>query len=94
MTLEAYSADRLDELALRMLDCASQVRALANQARAEEVGPIELHDKKALEFLARLEDWIHKSEGTLAVAVRRAQGRRKAQATIGKLAQVAAAKKK
>lgn len=78
MTLEPYTPQRIDQLALRVFDCAAALRAIATQARQEEVEPLDLHDKKALEYLARLEDWIHKAEGTLQVNVRRAQGKRRA----------------
>ncbi len=78
MTLEPYDGDRIDTLALRIFDCAAAVRALAITARNEGIDAVYLHDKKALEFLARLEEWIHKAEANLQISVRRAQGARRA----------------
>ena len=76
MTLEAYDPDRLDALSLRLLDACSRVRALAVLARNEGLERIDLHDRKALEWLENLEAWLHRSEGELHAAAHRNRGQR------------------
>jgi hypothetical protein len=76
MTLEAYDPDRLDALSLRLLDACSRVRALALLARSEGLERIDLHDRKALEWLENLEEWLHRSEGELRAAAHRNRGQR------------------
>jgi hypothetical protein len=78
MTLEAYSPERLDELALRALDVCCRLRRMAQRSRREELGIVSLHDKKALEWLAKLEEWADKTEADLEVQVLRSRGQRKA----------------
>jgi hypothetical protein len=39
---------------------------------------VSLHDKKALDWIARLEEWAHKTAGDLEVQVLKARGQRKA----------------
>lgn len=78
MTLEAYTPERLDELALRTLDVCSRLRIMARRSRDAELATFSLHDKKALEWLARLEEWAQKTESDLEVQVLKARGQRKA----------------
>ena len=78
MTLEAYTPERLDELALRTLDVCSRLRIIARRSREAELATFALHDKKALEWLARLEEWAHKTEADLEVQVLKSRGQRKA----------------
>jgi hypothetical protein len=61
MTLEAYDPDRLDLLALRLLDVCGRVRVLAGRCRDEELSSVTLHDRKALEWIDKLEDWLARS---------------------------------
>jgi hypothetical protein len=61
MTLDPYTPDRLDEVALRLLDVCSLLRSMARRARDEQLPEFALHDKKALEWLGNLEEWAHKS---------------------------------
>ncbi len=51
---------------------------MARRSRDEQLGVVSLHDKKALDWIARLEEWAHKTEADLEVQVRKAQGQRKA----------------
>jgi hypothetical protein len=83
MTLEPYDPDRLDRLALRLLDLCGRVRGMARQSRDEELARLELHDRKALEFLDRFEEWLYKAEADLARAVMRNRGQRLARSTQG-----------
>jgi hypothetical protein len=84
MTLESYSPEELDQLALRALDVCGRLRRLAQSSREEDLDTITLHDKKALEWLSKLEEWIHKTEADLAVQALKNRGRKKAISLRGK----------
>ncbi len=84
MTLESYSPDELDQLALRALDVCARLRQFAQTSRSEELGAVELHEKKALEWLGRLEEWLQKTEADLAVQTLKNRGRKKANAMRAK----------
>jgi hypothetical protein len=62
MTREAYDPERLDALALRLLDLSSQIRHLAVASRAAQLPTVELHDRKALEWIEKLEGWAAGAE--------------------------------
>ena len=79
MTLEPYDSDRLDALALRILDHCARVRAIARQMRDEEIDRLALHDRKAQEYLDRFEEWLLKAEAELSRARIKNRGRRHAQ---------------
>ena len=78
MTLELYSADRLDQLALRVADILCAVRTMAARAREEAVPEFPLNDKKALEWIAKLEQWAHKAEAEVEMRVIKQRGVRRA----------------
>lgn len=78
MTLQRYTPDHLDGLALRLLDLAATVRKMSINTRMHELGDTVVHDRKALEWIAKLEAWAEKTEAALEVAVRRAKGARRA----------------
>ncbi|MGD9720809.1 MAG: hypothetical protein AB7O59_14055 [Pirellulales bacterium] len=78
MTLEAYDPDRLDQLALRMLDLCARVRTMARQSREAGVEKLDLHDRKAREHLDRFEEWLYKAEAELPRAIMKERGRRHA----------------
>ena len=78
MTLQPYTPDRLDQLALRVLDVCSRLRSMALRVRGEAVEEFQLHDKKALEWLAHLEEWAQKSEADIELALLRQRGTRRA----------------
>jgi hypothetical protein len=65
MTREAYSPDQLDQLALRFLDIASVLRKMVTSIKENDVSSVELNDRKAREYLDRLELWAHKSAADL-----------------------------
>lgn len=81
MTLQPYDADRLDQLALRLLDACARVRKIAKLCRDEELDGLSLHDRKVFEWLEKLDDWILRSEGEAARQAHRSQGRRQARAS-------------
>ena len=61
MTLEQYTPEKFDQLALRVFDLASELRNIANGARQVEVESLPVHDKKALLWLDNLEQWAAKT---------------------------------
>ena len=69
MTLEAYSPEKLDRLALRVLDVACALRQMAADSRDNGIEDMPLNDKKALEWLSKLEDWAHDGSARLGAAV-------------------------
>lgn len=80
MTLEPYTPQRLDDLALRALDLTSALRKMAVTMRSEELANFVVHDRKALEWITKLDEWCQKTEASLEVAVRRNRGARRAAA--------------
>ncbi|OHB69301.1 MAG: hypothetical protein A2V70_08530 [Planctomycetes bacterium RBG_13_63_9] len=78
MTLQPYGPEQLDQFALRLLDLAAAMRAMANDSREHEVSDVALHDKKALEWLSRLDDWADKVRADLEVKVRQSRAKRRA----------------
>jgi hypothetical protein len=65
MTREAYDTGRLDALALRLFDVAAQVRRLSLSAHSTGLEQVELHDRKALEWIEKLERWVVGAESDL-----------------------------
>lgn len=78
MTLVPYDPDRLDKLALRVLDLCVRIRKLANHCREEQLPPVELHDRKTLEWLDKLEDWLYRAEAEVNRRVHKHHGERRA----------------
>jgi len=74
MTLNAYSPDSLDELSLRVLDICVVLRRMAGSLRSDELDELTLNDKKALEWLGRLEEWALKAERELEVNLLKQRG--------------------
>ncbi len=79
MTLTPFPPDRLDELALRLLDLAGTVRGMSLKSRENSVPDFELHGQKIDEWLAHLEDWAHDGAARLETALIRQRGARRAQ---------------
>jgi len=69
MTLLPYDPQKLDQLALRLLDLASILRDMANRSRDQGIADLALHDKKALEACAKLEQWAHKIRADLEIRI-------------------------
>ena len=76
MTLERYDPDRLDALSLRVLDICVHLRNVARTARDEQLPAIDLHDRKALEWLEKLELWAIEAEANVNGQVMKARGTR------------------
>ncbi|MCE9554121.1 MAG: hypothetical protein K8T91_12200 [Planctomycetes bacterium] len=80
MTLQQYGPERLDELALRMLDVASLFRDMANQQRqGDPKAAVGLHDRKLLEWLSSIEVWAEDARGRQQTEVIRKRGAERAQ---------------
>ena len=77
MTLETYEPARIDALSLRLLDVAVALRQISRLARDEGLDEVPLHDRKAQEWLARLEEWAHDADARVrrAALSRRAHDR-------------------
>jgi len=73
MTLEAYDADQLDQLALRVFDLAAVLRKMAETQRKKSLGEFLLHDKKAVEWIARLEQWARRADAEMQMQQIRVQ---------------------
>lgn len=78
VTLTPYDPALLDQLALRLLDLAGMVRHMAQRSREHGVRQVRLHDKKALEWIARLERWARKSAADLEMEIIEVRATRKA----------------
>jgi len=79
MTLEPYDSQRLDAMTLRMLDLCTRVRRLALRCQEEQLPSIDLHDRKALEWLDKLEDWAYRAEAEVGRLAMKSRGERAAQ---------------
>jgi hypothetical protein len=69
MTLQTYDPQKLDQIALRLLDLAAIVRQMGNRSREHGIADLALHDKKALEWCVKLEQWAHKTRADLEVRI-------------------------
>jgi len=69
MTLQDYDPKKLDQFALRLLDVAALIRQTANRSREHGVADLAVHDKKASEWCAKLEQWSHKTRADLEVKI-------------------------
>ena len=71
MTIEQYTPEKLDQLALRLLDLAAELRGVANGARQAGADCLPVHDKKALLWLDNLEQWAGKTRIGAEVLLRK-----------------------
>jgi hypothetical protein len=78
MTLQRYSPERLDQFALRLLDLAAMLRGMAGSSRENGIADLAVHDRKAEEWCAKLEDWLHKAQTHLEIRIRQARAKRRA----------------
>jgi hypothetical protein len=80
MTLIPYNAARLDEMAVRLFDLAAVFRQMAVRSRVEAVPQLDLHDKKAQEWLGRLEAWTAEAAHRFELSIVQNRGAKRAQA--------------
>jgi len=78
MTRQPYNPEKLDLLALRLLDLAAMMRQMANMSREHKIEDLALHDKKAHEWCGSLERWAHKARAELEMKVIDARASRRA----------------
>jgi hypothetical protein len=69
MTLQTYDPQKLDQLALRLLDLAAMTRQMANQSREYDIADLALHDRKAIEWCEKLEQWARKTQADLEIRI-------------------------
>lgn len=69
MTLQTYDPNQVDQFALRLLDLAAILRQMANRSREHGIADLALHDKKALEWCAKLEQWAHKTRADMELRI-------------------------
>lgn len=78
MTLQPYGPEELDQFALQMLDLASILREMANHSREHGITDLAVHDKKAQQWYANLDDWAHKTHADLEVRILQVRAKRRA----------------
>ena len=69
MTLQTYDPQKLDQFALRLLDLAAILREMAHRSREHGIADLAMHDKKALEWCAKMEQWAEKTRADLEVRI-------------------------
>jgi hypothetical protein len=79
MTLNPYRPQDLDELALRLLDLAAIFRDMSRRARDQELPTLALNDKKAQEWISKLEHWAVRAHTDLEGKIRIERATRRAQ---------------
>ena len=65
MTLQPYSPEKMEKLALRLLDISAQLRGIAKDLRTNQLKELRLNDKKALFWCENLETWAQKNRNHL-----------------------------
>jgi hypothetical protein len=78
MTLIAFTPDKLDEVALRILDIATVLRKMSQSSRDYNITGFELHNQKIEEWLGHLENWALEADGKLATTINKQRGDRRA----------------
>ncbi len=77
MTLTPFPPEALDDLALRIMDLAAQVREMANQSRENQLSGFQLHGNKVHEWMGRLEEWAIESNSRLDAELLKQKGARR-----------------
>jgi hypothetical protein len=80
MTLQVYNPHKLDQFALRLLDIAAVVREMAHKSRESGITDLAVHDKKAAEWCANLEQWARKTQADLEVRLLQDKAERRGRA--------------
>ena len=73
MTLQAYSPEKMEKLALRLLDMSAQIRSLAKDLRTNQLEELKINDKKALVWCENLEIWTQKNRNILDLILKRVE---------------------
>ena len=80
MTLQPYDVQKLDCLAIRLLDLAAIAREMSTICDEYDIQTFALHDQKARQWWENLDRWLHKARAELEMKAidARATGRAKA----------------
>ena len=70
MTLQAYSPEKMEKLALRLLDLSAQLGGIAKDLRVNQLQELKINDKKALSWCENLEIWVQKNRNSLDLILR------------------------
>lgn len=60
MTVEVYSPEKIDDLVLKLIDIASILRNISQEAREVRMEEIPINNRKALEWCSNLEAWAER----------------------------------
>ncbi|HLA83677.1 MAG TPA: hypothetical protein VJL29_02700 [Thermoguttaceae bacterium] len=80
MTLQPYDAERLDHLALELLDLAAIARDMAKICRDTGIDSFPLHDKKAQQWSGNLDRWLRRARAELEMTAIEARATQQAKA--------------
>jgi len=72
MTLQPYSPEKMEKLALRLLDISAQLRSIALDLRANQLEELKINDRKALSWCENLEIWVQKNRNSLDLILKQA----------------------
>ncbi len=81
MTLQPYSPEMLDRMALELLDLAAILRKMSERSREHQIEDFTLHDKKAREWIVNIGRWARKAQAELEMRVLEARATQRALAS-------------
>lgn len=84
MTKSSYDPERFDALAMRLFEVASELKGLGRVVQEEKLTEFQLHDRKPLEWLGKLEAWTASARRKLKDEVLREIGARKAREILAR----------
>ena len=73
MTLQTYSPEKMEKLALRLFDMSAQLRNIAKDLRTNQLEELKINDKKALVWCENLEIWTQKNRNILDLILKRVE---------------------
>jgi len=73
MTLQAYGPEKLEKLALRLLDISAQLRNMAKDMRTNQLKELQINDKKALLWCDNMEIWAQKNRSNMDLLLKRVE---------------------
>ena len=82
MTLQTYDAQKLDWLALQLLDLAATARQMSTLCGEYDIETFALHDKKALQWWRNLDRWLCKARAELEMMVIDARASHRVKAAV------------
>ncbi len=80
MTLQPYDVQKLDSLAIRLLDLAAIAREMSMICGEYDIQTFALHDKKAREWWENLDRWLRKARAELEMKAIDARATQRAKA--------------